>query len=142
MSSRSSAAAQDLLYQDQQAAMERRALLEQKLLSTRKVKELKAPKLKIPAPKSGTGFGGAGSTKKTSLSAMQRLASEQAKIVHREGVIRIDQALSSDQSDKLREYVLEQQSLASIETAKDLSMSKAFYGVENQRKNRKESFMN
>mmetsp|Transcript_18435 Transcript_18435/g.21315 ORF Transcript_18435/g.21315 Transcript_18435/m.21315 type:complete len:401 (-) Transcript_18435:484-1686(-) len=132
----STSAAQDLLYQDQQAAMERRALQEQKLLSTKKVKELKAPKLKIPAPKSGTGFGGGASTKKSSMSALQRLASEQAKIVHREGVIRINQALSSDQSDKLREYILEQQSLASIETAKDLSISKAFYGVENQRKNR------
>ena len=90
----SSSAAHDLLYQDQQAAMERRALKEQELLSTKKVKELKAPKLKIPAPKSGTGFGGSSSGKKAIMSPIQRLASEQAKIVHREGVIRINQALS------------------------------------------------
>jgi len=132
----SSSAAHDLLYQDQQAAMERRALKEQELLSTKKVKELKAPKLKIPAPKSGTGFGGSSSGKKASMSPMQRLASEQVKIVHREGVIRINKALSSDLSDKLREYVLEQQSVAAIETEKDLTISKTFYGVENQRKNR------
>mmetsp|Transcript_15435 Transcript_15435/g.17136 ORF Transcript_15435/g.17136 Transcript_15435/m.17136 type:complete len:409 (-) Transcript_15435:248-1474(-) len=130
----SSSAAHDLLYQDQQAAMERRALKEQELLSTKKVKELKASKLKVPSPKSGTGFGGGG--KKASMSPMQRLASEQAKIVHREGVIRINKALSSDLSDKLREYVLEQQSIAAIETEKDLTISKIFYGVENQRKHR------
>lgn len=129
-----SSAAHDLLYQDQQAAMERRALKEQELLATKKVKELKAPKLKVPAPKSGTGFGGG--SKQASMSPMQRLASEQAKVVHREGVISINQALSSDVSDKLREYVLEQQSVAALETEKDLRLSKAFYGVENQRKNR------
>ena len=132
----SSRAAHDLLYQDQQAAMERRALKEQELLSTKKVNELKAPKLKIPAQKSGTGFGGSSSGKKAIMSPLQRLASEQAKIVHREGVIRINKALSSGLSDKLREYVLEQQSVAAIETEKDLSTSKTFYGVENQRKNR------
>ena len=132
--SSTSAAAQDLLYQDQQAAMLRRALKEKELLSTKKMKELKAPKLKIPAPKAGTGFGGA--SKKASMSPLQRLASEQAKIVHREGVIRIDNVLSPDLSDKLRDYVLEQQSVAAIETEKDLKLSKAFYGVENQRKSR------
>lgn len=129
-----STSARDLLYLDQQAAMERRALDEQELLSTKKVKELKAPKIKIPPPKAGTGFGGSSSNK--ALSPMQRLASEQAKIVQREGVIRIDHALSPDLSDKLRKYVLEQQSLAAIETEKDLGLSKTFYGVENQRKHR------
>eukprot|EP00957_Ditylum_brightwellii_P148476 11304398-Ditylum_brightwellii.AAC.1 len=129
----SESAARDLLYQDQQGAMERRALREQELLSTKKAKELKSPKLKIPAPKSGTGFGG---SSKKAMSPMQRLASEQAKIVDRDGVLRINQALSPDQSDKLREYVLKQQSIAAVETEKDLRLSKAFYGVENQRKNR------
>ena len=78
------AAAHDLLYQDQQAAMERRALQEEELLNTnnnnnKRMKELKAPKLKIPPLKSGTGFGRQGL--ETSLSPMERLAIEQVKII-------------------------------------------------------------
>ena len=132
---RMSSAARDLLYQDQQGAMERRAIREEELLSAKKMKELKAPKLKVPATKSGTGFGSA-SSKKNSLSPMERLAVEQAKILNRDGALRIDNVLSPDLSDKLREYVLEQQNIAGIETENDLRISKAFYGVENQRKSR------
>jgi len=126
--------AHDLLYQDQQAAMERRALKEEELLrgKKKKLKELKAPKLKIPSVKAGTGFG----SQSTPQSPEERLANEQAKILNRDGVLRINSVLSPDLSDKLRSYVLEQQKIAEIETEKDLILSKAFYGVENQRKNR------
>lgn len=128
----STVSGRDLLYQDQQAAMERRALKEEELLSTKKAKELKAPKIKIPPTKSGTGFG----KSSISLSPMERLAEEQAKTVHKDGVLRINNALSPDVADKLRAYILDQQKHAAIVTEKDVTLSRAFYGVENQRKNR------
>jgi hypothetical protein len=122
--------AQQLLYQDQQEAMERRALFEQELLAS--PKELQAPKLKIPKQKSGTGFGATSAT----LGPLERLAAEQAKVVRKEGTLRIDQALSPELTDKLREYVLEQQVLAQVQTDLDMDSSKAFYGVENARQHR------
>lgn len=129
-------AAQDLLYQDQQDALLRRALREQELLSQhKKIKELVAPKLKAKPPKSGTGFGG-GSSNKASADPAVRLAAERAKVVHKEGVLRIDNVLTAATTDALREYVLEQQELAAIETARDVTTSRTFYGVENRRKNR------
>lgn len=126
--------ARDLLYQDQQEAMLRRASHEQEILQRKKLKELKAPKIKVGAPKSGTGFGG--SANKASMDPKRRLAEEQAKIVHRDGVLRINGVLSETTADKLREYVLQEQSFAERETAKDPSKSRAYYGVENARKNR------
>eukprot|EP00978_Attheya_sp_CCMP212_P034594 scaffold145659_cov58-Attheya_sp.AAC.1 len=93
---------QDLLYQDQQAAMERRAIFEEDLLSTKKTKELKAPKMKLKLKqlKSGTGFGSGASIVNPNV----QLAAEQAKVVRREGVIRIDSALTPNLADKLRDY--------------------------------------
>ena len=132
----SSSSAFDLLYQDQQEAMLRRAVEEEQLLlSNRKAKELKAPKLKAKPPKSGTGFGG-GSKNQMSTDPAARLALEQAKVLDRNGVLRIDNVMSGDLADRLRDFVLQQQALAEIETEKDVSLSKAFYGVENARKNR------
>jgi ectoine hydroxylase-related dioxygenase (phytanoyl-CoA dioxygenase family) len=119
-----------MLYQDQQEAMERRALFEQELLAS--PQELQSPKLKIPKQKSGTGFGATSTT----LGPLERLAAEQAKVVRKEGVLRIDQALSPELTDKLREYVLEQQVLAQVQTDLDVDSSKAFYGVENARQHR------
>lgn len=131
-----SSLAQDLLYQDQQDAMLRRAIREQELLSQNKnIKELLAPKLKVKPPKSGTGFGG-GSSNKASADPAVRMAVEQAKVVHKEGVLRINNVLTEETTDALRQYVLEQQELAAIETARDVTTSRTFYGVENRRKNR------
>jgi len=128
--SSTSSSAIDLLYQDQQNAMERRALVEEKMLADKKVEELKAPKIKLPAQKAGTGFATKGK------SPLERMAEAQAKVVHKEGVLRIDNALSPDATDRLREYVLEQQRIAAELTEADVGISKAFYGVENQRKHR------
>ena len=122
--------AQQLLYQDQQEAMERRALFEQDLMAS--PQELQAPKLKIPKQKSGTGFGATSAT----LGPLERLAAEQAKVVRKEGVLRIDHALSPEMTDKLRTYVLEQQVLAQVQTDLDMDSSQAFYGVENARQHR------
>jgi hypothetical protein len=143
----------DLLYQDQQLAMERRANEEEILLNTStksKPKELTSPKnLKPKPPKSGKGFG---SNVKTSSSGdtdndndddddsiENRIAIEQCKIIQRDGVIKISNVLSEQMADELRDYVLEQQTIASqiVEKSNNsLSVSKSFYGVENSRKSR------
>lgn len=131
-----SAAAQDLLYQDQQDAMLRRAIHEQELLSqNKKVKELLAPKVKAKPPKAGTGFGG-GSSNKINMDPAVRLAAEMAKVVHKEGVLRVNNVLTEETTDNLRKYVLEQQELAADATERDVTTSRTFYGVENRRKNR------
>lgn len=130
--SSASVSARDLLYQDQQAAMEKRALFEETLMQKKKPKELKAPKVKPKQAKSGTGFGGGASIVNPNV----QLAMEQAKVVNRDGVLRIDGALSPELADELRGYVLEQQVLAGAKTEENLEASRAFYGVENQRKSR------
>ncbi|KAL7436404.1 hypothetical protein ACHAXM_007768 [Skeletonema potamos] len=131
----SSVSAQDLLYQDQQDAMLRRALREQELLSqNNKMKELLAPKLKAKPPKSGTGFGNVASNK--AYDPAVQLAKEQAKVVRKEGVIRIDGIISDEIADSLRGHILEQQQIAAIETHRDVSTSRIYYGVENRRKSR------
>ena len=131
----SSVSAQDLLYQDQQDAMLRTAIREQELLSRdNKVKELLAPKLKAKPTKSGTGFGNAASNK-TYDPAVQ-LAMEQAKVVRKEGVIRIDSAISHKTADNLRVHILQQQQIAAIETDRDVTLSRIYYGVEQRRKSR------
>jgi hypothetical protein len=122
--------AQDLLYQDQQEALLRQAVHEQELLTRKKPKELKAPKIKPGAAKAGTGFGGA------KVDPKQRVAEQQAEILNRDGVLRINNVLSEETADKFREYVLKQQATAAAETERDPSLSQAYYGVENERKNR------
>ena len=124
--------ASELLYLDQQQAMLRRAMLEQKLLQSKKQpKALEAPKLKLPPPKSGTGFANTAAMNKST-----RLAAEQAKVIRRDGVVRIDNALSPEVADKLRQFLLDQQQVAQEATKQDPSKSKLFYGVEQSRKNR------
>lgn len=118
-----------LLYQDQQQAMHRRALREQDLLSRNSV-ELKAPKIKATPVKAGTGFGNA------NMDPTKRLAEAQARIVHRDGVLRIDRVLRPELVGSLREYVLEQKALAEEETTRNPGFSRDFYGVEQERKHR------
>jgi len=131
LSSVSTGSARDLLYQDQQNAMLRRALVEEEILrSGNKLEELKASTMRIPAQKAGTGFATKGQ------SPLERLADAQAKIIRKEGVLRIDAALSPGAADRLREHVLEQQRIAADRTARDAGISQAYYGVENQRQHR------
>lgn len=118
--------ARDLLYQDQQDAMGRRALEEEQILG--KPKPLTAPKLKPKTPK-GTGFGGAttGSSRST---PEQRLSVEQAKVVHRDGVLRINNVLSPQLADQVRAHVLQQQELAKRFTEQHPELATSLYGVE------------
>ena len=127
--------------------MERRALEEEDLMTaggTKQVKELKAPKIKPKPPKSGRGFGGGGTSganNNADDSIGARLATAQAKLIQRDGVLRIPGALSDELSDAFRGYVLEQQRLA-VEMVEQsngndhLRVSKSFYGVENSRQSR------
>ena len=124
--------ASDLLYQDQQAARARRAEVEAELLGPN-LKPLKAPKGKKAPVKRGSGFGAASSDKRTPA---QRLAAQQHKIVNKDGVLRIDNALDGPTCDRLRDYVLRQQRLADDETEKNVDVSQEYYGVENRRKAR------
>ena len=126
----SSYSAKDVLYQDQQNAMERRALHEESLL--KKAKELKAPKLKPKQAKSGTGFGGGASKVDQKI----QLAIEQAKVLKRDGVIRVDNALSAVLADELRKHILMQKSDADSMSKQNLVAPEALYGVENQRTSR------
>jgi hypothetical protein len=148
--------AKDLLYQDQQDANARRAAVEESLLGT-SIPSLEAPQIKAARLAGGSGFGGSGfgggggggtttknkknKTKKkqnnnNSSSSSSPLAVEQANIVARDGVLRIDKALSPELVDKVRDHVLQQQKLADEETAKNADVSREYYGVENRRKNR------
>jgi hypothetical protein len=130
-----SSSARDLLYQDQQDAMHRRAIHEQHLLTkggVQTMKELLASKFVPSKPKSGTGFGGGSSSVNKDPAA--RMALEQADVIRREGVLRINNVISNETADNLRVYILEQQQLAKTETDKDASTSRTYYGVENRRK--------
>ena len=117
--------AKQLLYQDQQQAMLRRSLDEHELLKGR-TKELLAPKITTKTER-GTGFGGIVQDKKTLIAA------QQSKIIHQDGVLRIDQALEPALADRLKTYVLEQQALALEATEADPSLARLFYGVEQAR---------
>jgi hypothetical protein len=129
-----SLSASDLLYQDQQDALLRRALHEQELLTHNEplssIPSLVAPKVKAVA-KPGTGFASA-----SSKSSEIRMAQQLAKVVNKEGALRIDSVLSEDACDKLRAYVLEQQKLAEEITNARVDLSTVYYGVENRRKGR------
>ncbi|OEU07004.1 hypothetical protein FRACYDRAFT_229943 [Fragilariopsis cylindrus CCMP1102] len=126
--------------------MERRANEEELLLLNTKSKsksnnELMSPKIKPKPPKSGKGFGSTGSSNSDNDTIENRIAIEQCKILQRDGVIKISNVLSNELADELREYVLQQQLIASnvVEKASSdtvLKVSKSFYGVENSRTGR------
>lgn len=124
--------ASDILYEEQQKAKARRAADEEQLLGNN-IQPLLARKIKEEPVKRGSGFGAG---KGDARSPAQRLAVQQAKIMKKEGVMRIDNVLDGDTCDRLRAHVLRQQQLADTETGKDAALSEEYYGVENRRKNR------
>mmetsp|Transcript_47354 Transcript_47354/g.100626 ORF Transcript_47354/g.100626 Transcript_47354/m.100626 type:complete len:376 (-) Transcript_47354:201-1328(-) len=124
--------ASDLLYEDQQKAKARRAADEQRLLGDN-IKPLVARKMKEVPIKRGSGFGAG---KRDNRSPAQRLAVQQAKVMTRDGVMRIDNTLDGETCDRMRRHVLRQQELADMETEKNMDLSEDYYGVENRRKHR------
>lgn len=150
--------AQDLLYQDQQEANARRAAVEETLVG-QNIPPLEAPVDLLQAVAriaSGNGFGGNAdhgtgtdanrSNRKKNKPKRQNstgnnsrrtlIAIEQAKILARDGVIRIDRALSPDLADAVRDHVLRQQKIANEATAQNVHVSREYYGVENRRRHR------
>jgi hypothetical protein len=122
-----------MLYQDQQDAMLRRALVEQEILASNTLPML-APKFKPTSPKAGTGFGAASVA--ASETPMMRLAVEQAKVVRKEGALRIDSAMTDECADALRAHVLEEQNAANLQAEDHPELSTKLFGVENARKHR------
>ncbi|KAL3804588.1 hypothetical protein ACHAWO_012263 [Cyclotella atomus] len=129
-----SLSAADLLYQDQQDALLRRALHEQAIIQSHAkngvLESLVAPKVKAVA-NAGTGFASA-----SSKSSDVRIAQQRAKMVNKDGVLRIDSVLSTETCDALRNYVLDQQKIAQKATDANADLSMIYYGVENRRKGR------
>lgn len=124
--------ASEMLYQDQQEAMLRRALVEKGLLESKKsTKVLEAPKLKLEPLKSGTGF-----ANMAAMSRSARLGAAQAKVIRRDGVLRVNGALTPGTAEKLRQYLLDQQQKAQEVAKREPSKSKLLYGVEQSRNNR------
>ena len=121
-----------MLYQDQQDAMARRAQVEQQLLAAN-TKELLAPKIKPPSPKSGIGFASAVSKAATDTPLM-RMAFDQAQVVRKEGVLRINSAMTPSCADALRNHVLEEQSAANRHAEECPELATSLFGVECARK--------
>ena len=122
-------AARNLLYQDQQEAMQRRSIEEEALLDP-VTSLLYAPTLKPAKVESGTGF----SAKPASKGAL--MAKEQAKTLKKEGVLLVPRVLQEATADALRAHVLEQQQLAQAATKLDPTKARSFYGVEQARAHR------
>lgn len=94
--------AADLLYQEQENLIIDRGDLEEKLMSP-KAKPIKASKVNARGTGSAGGFGktSGGGSKKSSLKVQ---AKTHAKVLKRDGVVRIDNVLSPDVADRMREY--------------------------------------
>jgi len=103
------------LYDVQEEMLVKRGELEEKLMAGNS-SPLKASKPKGVGGQS-KGFGGGSSAGGGSKSAFQREAKSHANVLRKEGVVRIDNVLSADLADQMREYVLKlrQDSLDQVE---------------------------
>ena len=110
----------DMLYEEQEKLIVKRGELEEELmaLSNANSKAIEAPKLR-GVGKAG-GFGGGSKVNKQRSTKQSRKAEGKAyaKVLKKDGVVRIDNVLSSDIADKIREYVynLRTKSIAEIES--------------------------
>ena len=101
----------DLLYQEQEKLIVQRGELEESLVTN--TSPLEAPKIKIRGTGKAGGFG------KSSSSSNNNKAEgkEYAKILKKEGVVRIDNVLSSDTADEVREYLYALRKQSELEVA-------------------------
>lgn len=106
-----SSASSHLLYQEQEKLIVQRGELEESLVTN--VTPLTAPKIKIRGTGNAGGFG------KTSASANNNKAEgkEYAKVLKQEGVVRIDNVLSSETADSAREYLYDLRKQSELEIA-------------------------
>jgi len=116
----------DLLYQEQEKVLVRRGELEEELMAGTS-SPLEANVVKVRGAGKSGGFGGGGSSgKKISTAALKAEGKAHAKVLKKNGVVRIDNVLSSDQADKMREYVLSsrQASVEEVESGKVPSLQR------------------
>mmetsp|Transcript_1045 Transcript_1045/g.2911 ORF Transcript_1045/g.2911 Transcript_1045/m.2911 type:complete len:382 (-) Transcript_1045:1446-2591(-) len=116
----------DLLYQEQEKVLVRRGELEEELMAGTS-SPLEANVVKVRGAGKSGGFGGGGSSgKKISTAALKAEGKAHAKVLKKNGVVRIDNVLSSDQADKMREYVLSsrQTSVEEVESGKVPSLQR------------------
>jgi len=109
----------DLLYQEQEKVLVRRGELEEELTAgTRSPLEASVVKVRGAGKSGGFGGGGGSSSKKTSTAALKAEGKAHAKVLKKDGVVRIDNVLSSDQADRMRDYVLSlrQKSVEEVES--------------------------
>lgn len=112
----------NLLYEEQESIIVRRGILEESLLTN--VTPLTAPQIKVRGTGKAGGFGnsasGGGGSGRSTTSSSKAEGREHAKVIIREGVLRIDDVISTAIVDKLRDhlYTLRQTSEEEIATGK------------------------
>lgn len=96
----------NLLYLEQEKLIVRRGEFEETVMS-KGAKPLKASKVKVRGTGSAGGFGKGGGAGGTSgkKQAFKAEGKTHAKVLKRDGVVGIDNVLSSDTADRMREYV-------------------------------------
>lgn len=104
-----SSAASDLLYQEQEKLIAQRGELEETLITN--VLPLEAPKIKIRGAGKAGGFGKAAS----SSSNNKAEGKEYAKILKKDGVVRIDNVLSTETADAVRDYLYDLRERSELE---------------------------
>lgn len=112
----------NLLYEEQESIIVRRGIFEESILTN--VTPLLAPQIKVRGTGKAGGFGnsssGGGGSGRSSSSSSKAEGKEYAKVIVREGVLRIDNVISTTTVEKLREhlYILRQTSEQEIATGK------------------------
>uniref|UniRef100_A0A7S3VFD0 Uncharacterized protein n=1 Tax=Chaetoceros debilis TaxID=122233 RepID=A0A7S3VFD0_9STRA len=93
-----------MLYQEQEKLIVNRGELEEEMMS-KSAKPLEIMKIKIRGAGGGGGFGGSSSSRKGKNSSLKAEGKEYAKVLKKNGVVRIDNVLSNNVADAMREYV-------------------------------------
>lgn len=92
-----------LLYQEQEKLIVQRGEFEESLVTN--VTPLKAPAIKIRGTGKAGGFGKSASGSSTSNDNNKAEGKEYAKLLKKEGVVRIDNVLAADTADEVREFL-------------------------------------
>mmetsp|Transcript_25851 Transcript_25851/g.34412 ORF Transcript_25851/g.34412 Transcript_25851/m.34412 type:complete len:405 (+) Transcript_25851:105-1319(+) len=100
----SDSAAADLLYKEQEDLIVKRGRLEEELMSNTGA-PLLASKVKVRGAGKAGGFGGGGGAGKSKAAALKTEAKSHAKVLKKDGVVRIDNVLPGDVADQLRTYL-------------------------------------
>uniref|UniRef100_A0A7S2IAS3 Uncharacterized protein n=1 Tax=Helicotheca tamesis TaxID=374047 RepID=A0A7S2IAS3_9STRA len=105
LSRKMSDAASDLLYKEQENLIVSRGKLEEELMASTGT-PLLASKVKVRGSGKAGGFGGGGSaSKKSKKASLKEEAKSYAKVLKKDGVVRIDNVLPSKIADQMRSYV-------------------------------------